>query len=1358
MGRVSRKEITQALDILERSILSLNYEGYFTRNLFRELKPVLDLWVGFRVHLNTQDGHEKKIHCYGQLEEDVADLKKEFEGEVDKISEDFLKRLNRGGSIWEPKIIPIEKKVTSDYGENYIETLIDIPLWVKRCFKCNAPFFLEYDSNRCANKNCTDSKFEPVLRGIIRFYSLAPSLPVSSKDVKRVSKIFSAQEDPDCFPRGSYEDGGFCGPCKFSHLCFKVPPPRRKDLLDPDEVVHQLHDKCRMIMGSAYQFPTLLYDAKKKVLRYRAVDYIDLQRKAEKSLTEIDWDKIERDLRDFKALVPDKEEYGRIHDAYEQVAKIVKRGSPLTDNGLKTAAQYLLQNVIQRTQTGITRYIWNAWESRNLIFDPDNPPPAKTQPDLAGEALRHFVEGLFFTAKYDGIIATPLGYLGQKLGVMFIIVDREKGENATKFKNRLNEDSVTFLRISREFGPLLFHSLIYEVYTKALNELEKKTINEVPNILLSLLPKVLNIVAGGFWSLRQIIEAQQRSGHPHAPKYLHAFEGSEEHYFLKEIKGGEIDATWKYEFNNPSFEDVIDAWHKNQAKVYVFCPNGSKVYKKDRINIRSRFLLPVRTEKLEGGAYSDEIQGVFDLYFDLSDYILTWHNQELLRELNFLFVQTANAANQKQNVLKHSTKAAVAAIMSRNMSHNVGSHVLSYWTNLTKREIERADKNIAKKEWSPRKEDYGEQKKIIEKSASLIDYLKQRMDFIAEMATTVPSWEKSLRLAEIIDDFKSQDALLDNIGRSEGFTYKRGCINEKGQCDREKCQRLLPNKNVQGQKEIEPDCMSIVFNEQPKGISASIPHGLIGRQALYSIFENFIRNSTKYGGQHLKNQIKGSNTKKALVFTIDISKDSNYKDYWKVVLSDNIGNCLIKDENGETVRDRLHRSLQENRFVDEEGKLVREDWGVKEMKISANFLRKATVDELSVIQKGKENSPPLVAFECYADCAKNMSNGACGQNLKLSIYLRKPKEVCIIVDKKEEHDSNSLENINEGIYCYAQNQLQEIFARNETVPHRFIIFRTADYEEIDKILSKFRDQLPYRIIVARENNPWKSCRWLEWHKPVCVPDKVIPFGSISSNPRGFVTKAYELYVRAKFNGSKQVLIRGRGGQEEKWQMKMPFKCYVKKDLINFSPKNWGDWIIFDNHGFYSHICLDSSFYYHDTSGGNSFGKLLENLYTKSEERKLFVCEVMESAMTKVVIIDERLWKNSQHDKVFDIAGGGSYTSNYAKLLEKRGIFLIPVDDYVISEGDQKRVLSEYDNVPFLIIHMGILDKIKGDFLEKARHKYPFVLIDSGRGEPPNMKQGMRYIPIGALENLIAEGDKYALAQTIFSVRRTIDNG
>lgn len=177
---------------------------------------------------------------------------------------------------------------------------------------------------------------------------------------------------------------------------------------------------------------------------------------------------------------------------------------------------------------------------------------------------------------------------------------------------------------------------------------------------------------------------------------------------------------------------------------------------------------------------------------------------------------------------RHGSIAAMTAIIARNLSHNIGSHVLSRWIVALNELLEKNGKfkDISKSTWNglnaeTRLKEVSECYKNLESSKPLFQYIQHRMDFIATVATSVPSSEMTMDFEkDIITPFQQQKVLLENIAASEGFDDLTKCFDVKVP---ENCGRV------------------------------SIPNGIIGTHAIYSILENFIRNAAKHCNSHLLN-------------------------------------------------------------------------------------------------------------------------------------------------------------------------------------------------------------------------------------------------------------------------------------------------------------------------------------------------------------------------------------------------------------------------------------------------------------------------------------------------------------------------
>jgi hypothetical protein len=151
----------------------------------------------------------------------------------------------------------------------------------------------------------------------------------------------------------------------------------------------------------------------------------------------------------------------------------------------------------------------------------------------------------------------------------------------------------------------------------------------------------------------------------------------------------------------------------------------------------------------------------------------------LVKDLFISYLYTASKDMLKQ-ALRYSLQSSISAIMGRNMSHNIGSHVMARistggidgWT--TNEKIDDIIKNL---------NDEKSKKDIIHWSKDiqfLSRYIQQRMDFIAQIATDWPTWtEPAYLMNDLMRWLLSQKHLLNNIAASEGLQVHSFVNDEK---------------------------------------------------------------------------------------------------------------------------------------------------------------------------------------------------------------------------------------------------------------------------------------------------------------------------------------------------------------------------------------------------------------------------------------------------------------------------------------------------------------------------------------------------------------------------------------------------
>ncbi|MDR2385527.1 MAG: hypothetical protein LBD80_07720 [Tannerella sp.] len=343
---------------------------------------------------------------------------------------------------------------------------------------------------------------------------------------------------------------------------------------------------------------------------------------------------------------------------------------------------------------------------------------------------------------------------------------------------------------------------------------------------------------------------------------------------------------------------------------------------------------------------------------------------------------------KEENTIQIAVRASLAQVMARNLSHNIGSHVLVKVVNLIKNtlfynlqiynheycqclagqnkeknsqnfdELIQAVSNVFN-EVSITLNNFnastvnGLNDKIsialselksnkfhgLEDIITLINYIKVRFDYIGDITTGTPVMETSATLGDIMDGFLKNRLLVDTISGIENFYYKF---------------------------EYDDDSKNKIF---------AIPGDVLGNHAFYTILENLIRNLVKHGS------VATTKTSPVIiqlkVEDIPECQDGECKEddvnemlAVSIIIKNNItGNTKIKKNNqGDDedtdiwVEDKEEGTKEINNIdwlvhkqnrqinksvIDRKSNTLRQrGWGLLEMEASATYLRKIPMEEI----------------------------------------------------------------------------------------------------------------------------------------------------------------------------------------------------------------------------------------------------------------------------------------------------------------------------------------------------------------------------------------------------------------------------
>lgn len=510
---------------------------------------------------------------------------------------------------------------------------------------------------------------------------------------------------------------------------------------------------------------------------------------------------------------------------------------------------------------------------------------------------------------------------------------------------------------------------------------------------------------------------------------------------------------------------------------------------------------------------------------------------------NFIRLISANymfnlGLQLQENARKEALKSARSAIMSRNMSHNLGSHVMSYLKqSLSSVQRILDDRLLAllfednddmlrniKDDLYKKIQDEENEKGALPFLVGLgrfISYLQERQDFIATIATDFIPYLSTVNFKDFIYDelnpdkryerhkdrknFKTDNILLGNIARSEGLgrpTSPTITLSKDGDKDKEESKLndiIIKFRSFDGNPV--KDSYGNVQNESGndalnhmRDYDLSLPGGVVGRQAIFSIIENTIRNAAKHGNWRDKGKLgltfdiftkdelsiykeikqlekEIENKKKNGQETIDVedqkgdkiknlekshqgivsllednstglslwevfekfymeAKDS--KDLYYITLTDNLNT-------DDTQLMKLRKAINEP-LINERGEMNEASKGIKEMRISSTWLRGLNESETyNPIRNDEKDSSKLQSEDKWVKISNEqnapalyarISNG----HLQYIFCVLRPKRVAIVSSRFPQEEEN-----------LGKEKLNEIYNTDAFLRNSWSAFHPIDY-------------------------------------------------------------------------------------------------------------------------------------------------------------------------------------------------------------------------------------------------------------------------------------------------------------------------
>jgi hypothetical protein len=695
-----------------------------------------------------------------------------------------------------------------------------------------------------------------------------------------------------------------------------------------------------------------------------------------------------------------------------------------------------------------------------------------------------------------------------------------------------------------------------------------------------------------------------------------------------------------------------------------------------------------------------------------SEDLKKWKFKEELCRVLYSFMEVAGpsiiSSALSENVRQKSLKAAISQVMARNMSHNLGSHVLN---NLTDEDVLINENETKQKPYHSLlgKHEYKVTNPVhlIRQLTIFNNYVKCRMDYLGDVTFGIPAMQSNIKVyGGLYKDLDRVRYLLNNIsGLAENFHF-----------------------------DIEFQHNGIPLDDH-SDFFVALPNDILGCQAFYNILENIIRNTAKHNQHKRVDEVTHFNVN----FIDDIEIDPNsaegklewFKTYIASLYQVEIYDNLLADPE---IVNKQNAKINESALF--ESQLRTQSLGILEMAASAAYLRKLDVvsidedefkvDEKNELHKTTNDIPELTILKAF-----NKDN-----SLGYRFFLLKPTEYLFIgferISKERRQQlqkwgilligrSDFVKTIpttvynHQFVFYFPDTELKDLFNKYKT----HLSLRKIELNADNALLQNALDSDKFEVL-AIENYVWES-----WYKQIKGDHKgVNVIGNWIRQKPGF----YNIVLLNHFQRWPDELKKKESGLTQHLE---PLSSDGQRLLPNFK---------------------------HDLSE-----------YLASEEHSLLArtirdYKLYEACRAKVLVVDERI---QRHAKI-EFKEEGSDIKNY-QIYESSGI-TVPHHDHILLDVDNfkddvvdKTVEFINEQLPqndFLLIHYSLLERMFKNDLQKITKLLIYwslqsrVIVTSGRGKPRSLPDEVCYLNLSPVIKVFTQTrNKYAIFNLLNQARK-----
>jgi hypothetical protein len=457
------------------------------------------------------------------------------------------------------------------------------------------------------------------------------------------------------------------------------------------------------------------------------------------------------------------------------------------------------------------------------------------------------------------------------------------------------------------------------------------------------------------------------------------------------------------------------------------------------------------------------------------------YRRAFCRELQYQQLDVIRTIRPAVRMRRSAVRNAVSAIMGRNMSHNIGSHVLA---RLAASELDAVKSGSMGSAHASRARE------------ALLSYLQRRMDFVAEVSTADRAyWSQPLSLESVVsclnypDEYKRITAGDDLLQPGERLSDRIRAV----QADR----RPLLLSFITGKETLSA---SVEF-KSPAGTNPgaaasaptffSCPGGEVGAHALLVILENIVRNSARHGDEFVATMAE------PVVIHVVPQQSARGADrgpFTEVRIID-LHTRLTKDgkksrSDVQSVPQKINAALNGDSLIDQNGQPNPRNWGVREMQICAHYLRHLPLSMLESVDPATRKPAVL-----KATCEKVEIDGQVLHCLAYTIHLQKPRLVAVLAINKSRLPNGISANLGIRVFRLSSSDSERGSPKFSRLLGEISEYSTLLYaEELEAVveakdvraslpmlrLALNNEQMSEFLAGAANDGQRQRLRWFEW--------------------------------------------------------------------------------------------------------------------------------------------------------------------------------------------------------------------------------------------------------------------------------------